>query len=244
MKYTQKQVECADCVLKNLENYFSLQKFHDTALAFSGGLDSTLLLKISNGRLRPYTLGTASSIDVRNARYASALLDVPLMLINLERVDISHYMNILVQIDPSISRLDLSFELVLAVLLDNIKERIVFTGQGADELFYGYSRFRDQATMDNRREMDKLMNVTLPREEKIAEYFGKDLRTPYLSAGMQECLQDMSKEDHMDAGQNKIVLRVVADRLKLPEGIVSVPKKAAQYGSGMSKILKAHQWQA
>jgi len=238
MDYSIKQKECASCVLRNLMEYISIQDFHDSALAFSGGLDSTVLLRASSGKLRPYTLGTASSVDVKNASSVSRLLDVQLRIIELDNINIAEYVDIIKKIDPSISRLDLTYELVLAILLDRIPEKVVFTGQGADELFFGYSKFREFEKMDNKEEMDKLMNKTFPREQKIADYFNKDLKTPFLSPGIIECLHGTSKEDHLNRQTNKIILRIVAELLELPYDVVNVPKKAAQYGSGISKLLK------
>ncbi len=233
-----KQIDCAECVLKKMREYFVRQDLSDSALAFSGGLDSSILLKFSEGKLDAYTLGSKTSIDIRNAKKTSALLNCTFKPIYLENMDLKYYVDILKTIDPTISKLDLSYELVLAILLDHINENTVFTGQGADELFYGYNKFYNAEQKDNSVELNKLYNVTLPREKLIANYFHKSLKTPYLSAGINECLIGTTKEDHIGADKNKVILRLVAGKLGLPDEVMNVPKKAAQYGSGVSKILR------
>ena len=221
-----------------MREYFESQDLSDSGIAFSGGLDSSILLKLSEGKLNAYTLGLKSSVDIRNAARTSVLLNCTFKSIYLENIDLKHYIEILKTIDPKISKLDLSYELVLAILLDHIDENTIFTGQGADELFYGYNIFRNAEQKDNSVELNKLYSATLPREKLIANYFHKSLKTPYLSADIYECLGGTVKEDHIGAEQNKVILRLVAGKLGMPDEVMNVPKKAAQYGSGISKILR------
>lgn len=208
-----------------------------TALGFSGGLDSTLLMGISNGALIPYTVGFSNSKDIANSRIASLLLGIKSNEICLDSVDLKGYLELLKEIDHNIRRDEIGYELVLTILMDRIKEKEIVTGQGSDELFYGYRRFIEEPELTNRTHMEKLMGVTLPREEKIADYFGKKILTPYLNREIVDLMKDVPKGMNITNGVNKVILREVARSLGLPEEIIQVKKKAAQYGSGINNRL-------
>ncbi|AKA48658.1 hypothetical protein IX51_05605 [uncultured archaeon] len=210
---------------------------YGTALAYSGGLDSSVLMAASGMSLRPYAVGLEGSRDIRNAKDASELLGFPLNEITIGKDEVVRYSETLVEIDPEITRLELGYEIVLAAVLDNAEERSVVTGQGADELFYGYRRFLDNQDLGNASHLEKLHDKTLPRELRLAEHFGKELITPFLNEEIMELAGSLGRDDHIRGGLNKVVLRKAASILGLPDVIVNRPKKAAQYGSGVAKVL-------
>ena len=85
----------------------------------------------------------------------------------------------------------------------------------------------------------RLFTRTRDVERRIATRFGKTLVTPYLDVAVVEFSSSLKLEDLFDsAGGNKRVLRESGRILGLPEAICSRPKLAAQYGSGISNVLK------
>ncbi|HLH85703.1 MAG TPA: asparagine synthase-related protein [Thermoplasmataceae archaeon] len=225
-------------VLETLESYFRANNLSGSALAFSGGLDSTLLLKLSNLTLRPYTVGVKGSVDIKNAEEAADILQVNARIVVIDDDDIRNYAGIVKKIDPDIGINDLGYETVFAAVLDNIDERRLVTGQGSDEIFYGYRKFSDGRESSNFSSLEKLSRVTLPRERRIAEYFGKEVRMPYLEAGIQNLPAAMSREMNLREGGNKVILREAATMAGLPPELVRRAKKAAQYGSGVMKVIR------
>jgi asparagine synthase (glutamine-hydrolysing) len=207
------------------------------AIAYSGGLDSSLLLALSDYRYIPYTLGFSDSRDIENVDEASTILNLPVKKIILDDMDIQNYIDQLLTIDPKITRMEMGYELVLFILMDFIPEKHVVTGQGADELFYGYRRFLDNPRLKNYTYMNRLFNVTLPREKKMAEYYDKELITPYLSPGMIRIRHNITREANIQENKNKMILREIARQASLPEEIYDRNKTAAQYGSGINKFL-------
>ncbi|WP_337861097.1 asparagine synthase-related protein [Ferroplasma sp.] len=207
------------------------------AIAYSGGLDSSLLLALSNYTYIPYTLGFSDSRDIDNVDENSMILKIHVKKIILDDIDIHSYIEQLLKIDPKITRMELGFELVPFILMDFIPEKFVVTGQGADELFYGYRRFIDNPRLKNDTYINRLFNVTLPREKKIAEYYDKELLTPYLSPGILKMRTNITREENILDNRNKLILREIASKISLPEEIYNRPKSAAQYGSGINKYL-------
>lgn len=209
----------------------------NAALAYSGGLDSSVILAASGYSLHAYTVGMEGSKDFHNAHLASELLKFPIRTFTISETDVIGYRKILTDIDPGITRLELGYEIVLAAVLDNVPERQVVTGQGADELFYGYRRFIDDPALTNEAHLAKLNEITLPREKKLSEYYGKTLLTPFLDSEVVSSAQSLDRSNHITGENNKAVLREAASLLGLPPEIYRIPKKAAQYGSGVAKIL-------
>lgn len=227
-----------------LRAFFSSLDREDYAIAYSGGLDSTILLSLCSKWAIPYTLGSEGSRDFTNSGANSGLLGSHPVRIEVESLDLGRYVDIIRSIDPEITKRDIGYEAVLAVLLDQIPEKNIITGQGADELFYGYRKLFDDPGMSNRQHLDKLANETLPRETALASHFGKKLVTPYLDSGIAEIIADVTRDDHFSGEYNKAILRSAGLELGLPESIITVRKTAAQYGSGILKKLKAGEyWQ-
>ena len=239
MIFTELQQGLGKEILESLTQFFRSLDLRNTSMAYSGGLDSSLLLSISPKTVIPYTLGDRGSKDFSNSESGSRMLGYSTVFIPLSSVDLEKYVGIVGSVDPKIKKKDLGYETVLAVLLDKMKENRVITGQGADEIFYGYNIFRESPQLDNSSHMKKLYNETLPREKKIAEYFGKELITPYLSDGILEIMKGVDRDTNFAGEYNKAILRTAAIHAGMPTDIVERKKTAAQYGSGLLKKLKS-----
>ncbi len=227
-----------EAVYNALKNEIEKLKSKKCAISYSGGLDSTLLLYISNFSFNPYTTGYSNSRDIKNSDDVSRILNFNVNKIILDNVNINSYLNDLMKIDKNIKKSEIGYELVLFITLDYISEKYVVTGQGADELFFGYRRFIDDPSLGNDLYIKRLIGVTLPRERKMADYYNKELITPYLSDEIMKLRNDITKEKNIINGVNKMMLRNIAKNIGLPEDIYLKNKKAAQYGSGISNALR------
>ncbi|MCL4451997.1 MAG: asparagine synthase-related protein [Candidatus Thermoplasmatota archaeon] len=209
----------------------------NAALAFSGGLDSSILLYLSPVSIHPYVVGIHESRDILSAMESASLLhkDVTVIEVTEDQV-IEAALNVR-KIDPDIRITDLGFETVLYLTLSGMSEDILVTGQGADEIFYGYHRFLSGKEDNNTSSMQKLLNITLPREKRIAESMGKQILTPYLEPSIVK-YASLEPSSHIVNGKNKIILREAGARLGVPDYICQMEKKAAQYGSGVDRVLR------
>lgn len=239
MQFTPPQEELGQAVAEALKKYFASHDVSGCALAYSGGLDSTVLAFLSGEKVKKYTAGSVNSKDIKNTEAGRNAIGFETLNIETEDLDLERYISILKEVDPNISRRDIGFEMVLAIVLDKIEEDILITGQGADELFYGYHRLAEDPSLTNEWHMNKLIKDTFPREKAIADFFGKKLVTPYLDSGIDEILQSVKRDEHFSGQTNKVILRFAALKLGIPEEIVLVKKTAAQYGSGIMKRLKS-----
>lgn len=239
VQYSSRQIELGKEVAESLKTYFSEHEPGEYSLAYSGGLDSSILAFLSGNRAHHFTVGSKDSKDFRNTKTGKEVLGIHTQEIHVEDIDLSKYILLLREIDPKINRRDIGYELVLAVLLDNVPDNSLMTGQGADELFYGYHRLKENPELSNEWHINKLIRETLPREKAIADYFGKNLVTPYLDSGIEQVLHSVTRDEHFSGETNKAILRCAAAYLGVPENLFTVRKTAAQYGSGIMKKLKA-----
>jgi asparagine synthase (glutamine-hydrolysing) len=216
----------------------------EVGVLFSGGLDSTVLAKLASFtcHVRLYTIGMPASHDLVVARETANDLGLEWEGIVLGSSDIKEALPILSSILDTESPLVLSFEMPLYEVAKRAKERLLISGQGADELFGGYARYAMMDERELRANLDEdlkcLQMVGAERERRLAEHFGKVIRHPFLHLGVVEFAQALPASECIRDGERKKILRDVASLLALGP-VVSRPKKAAQYGSGVMKEMKA-----
>lgn len=209
----------------------------DGAIAFSGGIDSTLLMHLSDYRFKAYTVGVTGSRDFENADFVSGKLGFSTERIVIGEKEVTEALRSLKSIDTRITAVEAGYETVLFIALSTVREGFLVTGQGSDELFYGYRKFLE-GTESNTADLEKLHNITLPRERKLAEFTGMPLVTPYLSSCVSELASEITKELCIINGLNKAIVRKAAELSGIPREIALMPKKAAQYGSGVQKLIR------
>jgi len=213
------------------------------AVAFSGGLDSSVIAKIASEESTPilYTAGLKGCKDFDAAESAAIFLDLPLKLIEVTERDVLEAAPLLAQVIANDNRLILSYELPLWFVCKRCPERIVLSGQGADELFGGYAKYGklNGAALENEMKTDAqdLKENGIALDRAIAAKFGKELITPFLDNDVFSFAAALPLERKISDSTNKILLRDVARLLGL-EDIADRKKRAAQYGSGIAKALR------
>ena len=212
------------------------------AVAFSGGLDSSLvaLLAAECGEVSLYTAGIEGSDDLKHAEMAAKEMGLPFHPVIITESDIVSAMPDVaraVGTDPVV----ISFELPLYFVAKNAPERTILVGQGADELFGGYARYSKMPELEAedriRADVKSLLESGINRDRNVAALFGKELCCPFLNEGVVEYALKIPIAEKITETEKKAVLRRAARLagLKLP---AERPKKAAQYGSGTMKVMK------
>ena len=87
--------------------------------------------------------------------------------------------------------------------------------------------------------VERLLNVSVPCELKIAEHFNKTLYYPYLDISMTSLVEKIDPEvlRPKDMDSRKEVLRKIAIHLGY-DFIAKRPKKSSQYGSGTTDLIR------
>ena len=232
---------CSEYFVKKLMGFLmQIDCSSNMAISFSGGLDSSVIAFLSKEKNpKLYTVGVGRTTDVKNAMEIAEIYKFPLNVINIHERDIVHGVQSLLKIDPFMSAVEVSFELPLYFVAKYSSEITICTGQGADELFGGYAKYL--ATPERMKDdLDNLLVRTLPREQRIVAMFGKRLSTPYLNEDIIKFANSIPDNCKIMNGGRKWILREAARCIGVPEMITKREKKAAQYGSGIWKVLKRY----
>lgn len=208
-------------------------------ISFSGGIDSTLVAFLAKKytKVELIAVGVRGSHDLEAAKSAAKLINLDLTIKEMSDADILSEASTL-QKKLKLTQFEVGFMLPFWMVAKNARNSTLMCGQGADEVFGGYARFREAKNhSDLDKETKDLLEIIPKREKEITKVFGLELSCPYLSKEVIEASKLYSHEQHIGL-KGKEKLRESAIKLGLPSEIANRKKKAAQYGSGIQKVLK------
>jgi len=121
---------------------------------------------------------------------------------------------------------------------------IIMLGQLADELFGGYAKYEAALSRNGEAEASRMMSEDVDqcglrgfvRDEAACRGWCEP-RFPFAQKGLAKFGESLPVSFKIRGGVRKAVLREAAVILGLPRDIASKPKKAAQYSSGLMKLL-------
>ena len=223
---------------------------------FSGGVDSSylalLLKEISDNialKVTLYAVGVEGSKDLEASIKASKSLNLPLEICEVTEDMIREALPSVVRVigDDNLMKVGVGLTTYFAtqmVARDDI--HVAISGQGADELFGGYKRYLKSFVEDNlnyelREDISNMYHVNLERDDACSMLNSVELRLPFLDKALVELvlnIPDNKKIVSMHDDMRKSFLRKLAFEEGLDYEIAYRPKKAAQYGTGIDKILR------
>lgn len=218
----------------------------DVAIAFSGGIDSSLVAALAKKHANSvclYTVGTRGSHDVEVASETAPLLGLEHVVINLADSEIIDNLADQIRITGTDSPLTLAFEMPNYCVMRNCRESIILGGQGADELFAGYNKYVGMKDLQMRDEMAKdlakLYTHTKAHEAAMGSHFGKTVRYAFLDRDIVALSRNAPTEAlrPIDEDVRKKLLSDAAHDLGY-DFLVNRKKKAAQYGSGFMDAVR------
>ena len=218
-------------------------------VAFSGGVDSSLLCAImaNNANNRYFAAGLPESHDLKSAQQAARMMRIDLQVIHLDASHVEMLIPRVIETIESCNPLNLAIALPMYVLAEQTKAaglKSILTGQGADELFAGYSRYARLPAANHEGLRDALeidvLNIArdnLERDNLAAASHSIDIILPYLDPRVVKFGLTIDGALKLNRGINKYILRKVAEQL-MPHELAYRPKKALQYGTGVSAMLR------
>jgi len=209
------------------------------SVAYSGGLDSSVLAAVAKEytRVHCYTCVVRGSFDARNARSRAESESLDLTVIELTTEDIPGIALEASTVLGTSNPTQLAYTVPVLVALKGSKEQLMLAGHGADELFGGYAKY--VAAHDPEQMMADDLDKMLREGEAIANAaiaLGKRAAFPFVSREMIEYMKSLPVDRKVSASGRKILLREVARMLDLQSH--DIPKKAAQYSSGVLKEMR------
>lgn len=225
----------------------------EVAVAFSGGVDSSLLAKVCHDlgkKIMLVTVGFPGSHDVEFSRGIAAKMGMTQKIVE---VDYCHFQDDVLQVRQTIRCENTSHiesciaYLYIARAAEQSGLRVVLSANGCDELFCGYNGYR-AAYSGGEAAIVKLMDDKLANEFALMEeisvvvrQFGVLVRQPFLSRGFIEFAKSIPVDQKIRSSDDmlrKHALRQVALEIGVPKESAMKPKKALQYGSSIHKFFK------
>jgi asparagine synthase (glutamine-hydrolysing) len=230
------------------------QDFDKVGIIFSGGIDSVIIAWLAKKMVPEvicYTGGICGSNDIIYARQIAKKLDLKLRVNELTQDEVERMIPEVINTieDTNAGQVEVAIPVYAAVKLaheDGIN--VMFSGQGADELFggypwyarvvekEGYQKLRDHMTQD----LLLLYKETLEREDKITMAHSIEMREPFLDTEVIRCSMGMDLKLNIKGTTDimgKHIHRKLAQKLGIPKNIAYRIKEAAQHGSGMHDIF-------
>ncbi|GAB4258296.1 MAG: asparagine synthase (glutamine-hydrolyzing) [Deferrisomatales bacterium] len=224
-------------------------------IIFSGGIDSVLVAKLLQREGRNifcYCTGTEDSGDVRAAREVAEDLGLPLKTTIIDEAMVENLLPTIVREveECGLLQVEVAIPMYLAAQMgaeDGI--RVMFTGQGADEIWAGYPWYSDVIAADGYlrlheklwEDLNYLYTDTLEREDKLTMAHSVELRAPYLDRDVIQMAMRVSPRLKIQGVKDpfrKRVHRQAAVELGVPSYLSYRIKDPAQTGSGIHEIIK------
>jgi asparagine synthase (glutamine-hydrolysing) len=225
------------------------------AVAFSGGLDSTVVAVLAEkcvSKVNLVTVGLENQPELLVAEKAAECLRLPLHLQTYTVADVERALERVLWLieEPDVMKVGVAIPFFWTAEAASKKGcKVLLAGQGADELFGGYHRYLSDFRLGGAQALQKSIfhdvalsyETNFQRDEPVCAIHGIDLRLPYVDREVVHfalSLPTNMKIDSADDSLRKRVLRQVARNLGIPDFVVNRPKKAVQYATGVDKALK------
>lgn len=214
----------------------------------SGGLDSSIIAAITKkhiSELHTFSVGFEGSADLKAARIVSDYLGtihheyvLTLDEIHDKLPEIIYYLE---SFDQDLVRSAIPCYFTSRLAAEYVK--VILTGEGADELFAGYTYYKgiqSDAFLHNelRRSVESLHNINLQRVDRMTMAHSIEGRVPFLDLNMIELGQRIPAKWKLkgDPPIEKWILRKAFEDL-LPYDIVWRKKEQFDEGSGAAEKM-------
>lgn len=233
-------------VRTTLDTTLSEVETESLAVAFSGGIDSSVLAARFDAPC--YTVGFPDCHDIDAAQSAAELLNVDLRVVSLTHETLERTVPTVVSAIGRTNTMDVVIALPLFVLAQQVVADgfdSLALGQAADELFGGYAKVA-KAPDDHRLAATTVRDARRETVFSIPDQFERDVLalrtagivpvTPFAHDRVVRAALSLSGDQLVRGDTRKWALRE-AVRPWLPEAVVARKKKALQYGTLVSREL-------
>jgi asparagine synthase (glutamine-hydrolysing) len=227
----------------------------ECAVAFSGGLDSSLIASLAKNvgiNVHLVHVSLENQPETELAKKVAENLQLPIHSYSFSGTDVQRVLPNVLRLIETPDPVQTSIGIPIYWAAEKAAEmniHVMLAGQGADELFGGYRRYVDdylrygservQESMFN--DIVQMHKTNLERDSKICNFHNVELRLPFATHQIAKFAMDlplMLKVKPASDTLRKPVLRRAARNMGLSQLIVERPKKAIQYTTGVNKTLE------
>jgi asparagine synthase (glutamine-hydrolysing) len=221
----------------------------------SGGLDSSLVASIASQflpKITTFSIGLPGSPDLEAARKVAEYLNSDHHEIIISTQDIIDALpNVIYHnesYDTTTTRASIPMYLLAKYIRKNTDIKVIFSGEGADELFGGYLYFHKAPTFDHFQKethylLEELYKYDLLRGDRTTAAWGLELRVPFLDASLVSFVA-MLDPSHKMPSKHSIEKELLRSAFTgyLPECILYRQKEAFSDGVGYNSVKSLKEW--
>jgi asparagine synthase (glutamine-hydrolysing) len=224
------------------------------AVAFSGGIDSSLLAAICHHLRRQVTLitiGFSGSPDIDFSKSVASKMAMDHVVHEIDYDDFQENLERIRQMINCENTSHIENCIAFFYICRTAKHNhlsLVLSANGCDELFCGYNRYRSAYGQGGESEISVLMEHTIANEfalvkeiEIVAAQLGVQVIQPFLTPRFIQFAKTIpinQKIRGTDDLIRKHILRQIAIAIGVPVESAMKPKKALQYGSSIHKCYR------
>ncbi len=209
------------------------------AVAYSGGLDSSLIAKLASSRAKTkcYICAMRESFDALNAPAFAEQQGLDSELIVVEEKALATLVGRVSRALNTEEPVRVAYSIPLVSVAELCSESTIVSGCGADEVFGGYDKYTRTANPLEMMRSD-LAKMLVEDQEMVrfALGMGKRFCSPFLSESVLLFSDRLPLSLKVSEGRRKVLLREAASSIGLRSH--DRPKKAAQYSTGFMKGMR------
>jgi len=227
----------------------------EIAVAFSGGLDGTiiaLLAKKFGVEVHLVSVSLKNQPEIEHAKKAAEALNLPLHIHLYSEKAVEKVLPKVLWLIEDANPVKTSIGIPVFWTAEKTSKmgfRVMLTGQGADELFGGYKRYSNDYMRYGEESVQKtifndiagMYENNFERDSKICNFHNVELRLPFAAYQLAKFAAKLPLQLKIESPNDmlrKTVLRKMAEDIGLPRFIVKKPKRAIQYATGVNKVIK------
>jgi len=216
-------------------------------IAFSGGLDSSILAQIKkDSDLNAVTIIAKDFLasDLQYSQIVAKHIGIPL---ELKYVNIDEMLSAVentIKILKNFNDIEIRNSIVSYLYLNTLKEKNVtkvITGDGADEIFAGYNFLVKKDHSELKDELKRLKEIMHFTSQKIANELGMSIQMPFIDENIVSAVETLPISllinQKNDNKFGKWILRKAFEN-DLPSSIIWREKTPMQDGSGTVGLIK------
>ena len=223
-------------------------------VAFSGGVDSSLLASICHHlgkQVTLITIGFSGSHDINFSKSVASKMAMDHIIHEIDYGDFQENLQLIRQAINCENTSHIENCIAFFYICRTAKQNhlnVVLSANGCDELFCGYDRYRSAYSQEGEKEISMLMKYNLANEfalikeiKIVAAQLGVQVIQPFLSHKFIQFAKTIPIDQKINGPDDLIrkhILRQIALDIGVPIESAMKPKKALQYGSSIHKSYK------
>jgi asparagine synthase (glutamine-hydrolysing) len=235
-KFTEKLYE----VLEN-----SVLECKAKTLALSGGLDSSIIayfLKDKGCNTVALTTRDFIATDLTYCQLVAKKFNLPLEIIMPTTEELLSAINETIKILKNFNDIEIRNSIVVYLILKSVKnsgKSNIILGDGADELFAGYSFFLKKNNDELQKDLERIWDIMHFPSKKIGDTLGITVETPFLNDDVMNLAKIIPANLKVNENDGKIYGKLILRKIfedKLPKSVVWRKKSPMQDGAGTSAL--------